>query len=441
MTASRRARAAAAVPRGTGTVGAWLLFSGVAAYAFLAIANRALGADEASGLSALWALAFLVGPGACLPIEQEVSRAVAARRAGGIGSGPVVRTASVAAATLAGILAVAALAAGPALVSELFTDQVLLLAGFVALLVGYAGEYLARGVLAGNERFGPYGRLLGGEAVARVVGAAVLALVGVAAAGPYGLVVGIAPFVGIAVALGRPADRHGLAPAGPPAPWHELSRALGWLLAASLLAQVLVNAGPVLVQLLGGDQDEAATSRFLASLVIARVPIFLFQAVQAVYLPRLSGYAGQGAAAQLTADLRRLGGAVGALCVVATLGAALLGPTVVRIAFGAEFALGSTDLAMLAAASSIYLLALTFAQALIALQHQARVALGWAVGVVALVSGTFLSTDLVERVELGYLLGSIAATVAMGALLLPALRAARGGAAGGWITGSDGGAH
>jgi O-antigen/teichoic acid export membrane protein len=256
------------------------------------------------------------------------------------------------------------------------------------------------------------------------VGAGALALVGVATAGPYGLVIGVAPFVGVLIALTRRADHEGLRPPGPPAPWRELSRALGWLLAASLFAQVLVNAGPLLVQLLAPAGDDAATSRFLASLVIARVPIFLFQAVQAVYLPRLSGYAGAGAGAQLTRDLRTLGLAVGALCVVGTVGAGLIGPTVVRIAFGDEFALGARDLAMLAAASSIYLLALTVAQALIALQQQARVALGWLAGVVALAGGTFLSSDLILRVEIGYLAGAVVATVVMAALVVGPLRAA-----------------
>jgi O-antigen/teichoic acid export membrane protein len=438
MTASRRARAAAAVPRGTGTVGSWLLFSGVAALLFISIANRALGADEAAGLAALWTLSFLVGPGACLPVEQEVSRAIASRRARGIGGGPIVRRAAVATAGLAAVLVAAALAASPALLDELFTDQVLLLAGFVLLLIGYAAEYLVRGVLAGNERFGPYGWLLGGEAGARVLGAGVLAVIGVATAGPYGLVVGLAPFVGVGIALVRPA---GLAPPGPPAPWRELSRALGWLLAASILAQILVNVGPLIVKVMAPAEDDAATSRFLSSLLIARVPIFLFQAVQAVYLPRLSGHAGGGSGEQLVADLRKLAAAVGVLVVVATAGAAALGPPVARIAFGDDFALGAGDFAMLAAASSIYLLGLTFAQALIALQHQARVAFGWLAGVVALAGGTFLSSDLILRVELGYLVGAVVAALAMALLLVPPLRSARTATAAARITGSPGGAH
>ena len=409
------------LPRGTGTVGAWLLVTGLASYGYLTITGRALGADGSQGLSALWALSFLLGPGACLPVEQEASRAIASRRARGLGGGPVVRRATIATVVLAAVLVVGTLAVGRVLLADLFDDDVLLLVGLLLLLVGYAFEYLVRGVLAGNDRFGPYGWLLGAEAGSRLLAAAVLALLGVTTAGPYGLVLGLAPFVGVAFGLLRPT---GLAPPGPPAPWRELTRALGWLLAASLLAQALINLGPVLVKVLAPAKDEQITSAFLASLVVSRVPVFMFQAVQAAFLPKLAGHAGSGEATRLAADTRRLTVAVGILCVVATIGAAVLGPPVVGIAFGEDFALGSRDFALLAAGSSIYLLALTLAQALIALEFQARVALGWLVGVVAFVLGIALVGGIPFRIEVGFLAGTVAATVAMGALLLVPLRRA-----------------
>lgn len=424
MSRMRRAvsRAAGVLPDGSGVVGIWVVVTGLTTYGFLAVAGRALGPDRYGGLSALWALGFLVGPGACLPLEQEVARALASRRARGLGGGPVVRRAAIGAAVLAAVLAGLALAAGPELVARLFDDDALLLVGLVLLLVGYALEYLVRGVLAGNERFGAYGRLLGGEGGSRLVVAAVLAVVGVGTAGPYGIVLGLAPFAGVAIALVR---RTGLVPPGPPAPWRELSRALGWLLGASLLAQTLVNAGPILVQVLAptGDEDEAG--RFLATLVVARIPVFLFQAVQAVLLPRLAGHEGTGAADRLGIETRRMVLAVAGLCVVATLGAFTFGPAIVRIAWGADFALGQWDFALLAAASSVYLLALTLSQALIALREQARVTAGWLVGVVGLAIGVAVTVGLPRRVELGYLAGAVLAALAMGVLLVGPLRRAR----------------
>jgi O-antigen/teichoic acid export membrane protein len=232
-------------------------------------------------------------------------------------------------------------------------------------------------------------------------------------------VLGLAPYFGVLVSLRR---RDGLVTPGPPAPWRELTRAFGWLLAGSLFAQALINTGPILVQILANAKDDDATGQFLASLVIARIPVFLFQGVQAALLPRLAGHAGAGQVRDLGRETRRLSAAIGVLCVVATAGAWLLGPTIVKIAFGADFALGRRDLALLAAASCIYLLALTLSQALIALRHQPRVAVGWGVGILVLAVVTVLGQDLLLRVELGFLAGSVAATAAMVLLVAGPLR-------------------
>jgi O-antigen/teichoic acid export membrane protein len=413
------ARATSLLPRGSGTVGVWVVVTGVASYGFLAVTGRALGADRFGALSVLWTLGFLLGNGACLPIEQEVSRALATRAARGVGGAPLVRRATIGTFVFAGALVVLALVAGPWLVDELFDGEVALLVGLILLLVGYTLEYLVRGVLAGNSRFGPYGLQLGTEGLSRLVFAAVFAVAGVATAGPYGIVLGLAPFAGVVVALRK---RDGLVTPGPPAPWSELTKAFGWLLAGSLFAQVVVNAGPVLVQLLGTKADDDVTGQFLASLVIARIPVFLFQGVQAALLPRLSGHAGAGQVGNLASETRRLVLAIVGLTVVATAGAWLLGPTVVKVAFGADFALDQRDLALLAAASCIYLLGLTLSQALIALRQQARVAIGWGVGVAGLAVVTIVGSDLLLRVELGFLAGAVVASLALALLLAGPMR-------------------
>jgi O-antigen/teichoic acid export membrane protein len=413
------ARATSILPRGSGTVGVWVVVTGVASYGFLAVTGRALGADRFGALSVLWTLGFLLGNGACLPIEQEVSRALATRAARGVGGAPLVRRATIGTFVFAGALVVLALVAGPGLDDELFDGEVALLVGLILLLVGYTLEYLVRGVLAGNSRFGPYGLQLGTEGLSRLLFAAVFAVAGVATAGPYGIVLGLAPFAGVVVALRK---RDGLVTPGPPAPWSELTKAFGWLLAGSLFAQVVVNAGPVLVQLLGTKADDDVTGQFLASLVIARIPVFLFQGVQAALLPRLSGHAGAGQVGNLASETRRLVLAIVGLTVVATAGAWLLGPTVVKVAFGADFALDQRDLALLAAASCIYLLGLTLSQALIALRQQARVAIGWGVGVAGLAVVTIVGSDLLLRVELGFLAGAVVASLALALLLAGPMR-------------------
>ena len=63
------------------------MVAGVSAYGFLFVADKALSKAEYSPLGALWSLGFLAGPGLFLPFEQEISRALAERRARGIEAG------------------------------------------------------------------------------------------------------------------------------------------------------------------------------------------------------------------------------------------------------------------------------------------------------------------------------------------------------------------
>src|SRR5438105_14888687 len=95
-----------ALPRGTLEVGVGLVLAGVTTYAYLTIAKAALGSDAYGPLGVLWALVFTAGPGFFLPIEQEVSRALAARRSRGEGSGPLLRRAAALGAGLLAILIV-----------------------------------------------------------------------------------------------------------------------------------------------------------------------------------------------------------------------------------------------------------------------------------------------------------------------------------------------
>ncbi len=412
------------LPRGTLTVGVWVGVSGVLAYLYLAITGRALGAQTAAGLSTLWVVGFLLGNAVGTPVEQEVSRAIASRRARGLGVGPVVRRAGIASGACSCVVAAGILLAGPVLARELFAGDWVLVAALAVMFIGTMLEFLVRGVLAGEARFNAYGRLLGVEAATRVVGVAGFALAGVQTAGPYAIVLAFAPFVGIAAALVG-ADRAITQQAGPEAPWGELSRALGWLLGASMFSQALVNLGPVFVRVLSPSQS-AVTSAFVASLIVARVPVFLFQAAQAVLVPRLSHHAGGGRGSALAAETAALVRALLVLVVVGTIGAALLGPTVVRIGWGPDFAMQPRDFALLGAASCCYLIAATLSSALIALELPNRGMVGWLMGVLTLTLCVALGADIVTRVEIGFLAGTAVASVAMGALLWRPLRVVAG---------------
>jgi hypothetical protein len=234
-----RTRESNPLPEGTAAVGLGLLVVGVSAWGFLAISARGLGKTEQAPLSLLWSLLFLAGPGFFLPLEQEVSRALAARRARGLGSGPLIRRAAFLGAGLAAMLVVVALVASPAIVDELFDGHTLVFVAFLIGLLGYYAEHLSRGTFSGLGRFRAYSILITVEGTSRLAAAAAFAAVGIATAGPYGLALGLAPWLGVAVAL---RGQKGLVEPGPHASYSELSSALGALLVGSVFAQASASS-------------------------------------------------------------------------------------------------------------------------------------------------------------------------------------------------------
>lgn len=401
------------LPEGTLVVGGGLIVNGLATFAFLSIAGRVLGPEDFAPLGVLWALVFFAGPGLFLPLEQEVSRALANRWARNLGVGTLVRQAAVIGGVTCGVVGAIALVVWPFVLDDLLRGDVALFVAFVVGTAGYAAVHLTRGVLAGEGRFRGYARLFVGEGVPRVVLAAILAVVGVELAGAYGALVALAPFLGVLLGL---RGEHDLVTEGPEAEWGELLAAMGSLLVASLSAAFLLNAGTLAVEYLATPSQEEEAGIFLAALVVARVPLFLFQAVQATLLPKLSALAGAGRFHEFRSRLGRLLAVVGAIAVVGTVGAAIIGPTVVHLMFGEEYSVGGPDLAMLALAMGLFMVAVSLGQALIALSGQAWVAVGWATGAVLFVVATALGNDLFFRVEVGLLVGSGSAALVLGAI-------------------------
>jgi O-antigen/teichoic acid export membrane protein len=413
-------------PEGSATIGLWLIVAGVTAYLFLALSGRALGSNRYSALAVLWVIAFTAAPGFFQPLEQEIARAIAARRARRVGTLPVIERAAVTGGVLAlGLVVVILIAAlvSP-LVDSLFKGQSLLVWALAIMLLGYLAEHMTRGVLAGYDRFGPYGLLVGSEGILRLVACIVFVVVGVESAGPYGLLIALAPFAAVAISL---RGQKGLVEPGPPASWKEISANIGLLVAGSALALALLNAAAVVVQLLASSSESEKTSWIFAGMLLSRVPLYFFQAIQATLVPELSEQRGAGEREAFRAGLRKLTVAVIVIGAASAIGSALLGPWAVRTFFGSDFQLDARDMALLGFGSALYMLALTFGQALIALEHHGRYALAWVIGVIAfLVTVVISGGDVLVRAELAYAVGSTVTLVAMAALLWRPLRETTG---------------
>jgi O-antigen/teichoic acid export membrane protein len=411
------------LPEGTVAVGGGLVVNGLAAYTFITLASRDLGAEAYTPVGLLWALSFLLGPGFFQPLEQETARAIAGRSANGLRS--VVRPAAILGGSLALALSVVAMVVAPWIVDSLFAGHGILFVALLLVLVGLGTGHLVRGVLAGLGQFGGYARYFIGDGIGRLLLVGIGSLVLTDDVAVYGLAVGGAPFLGVAAALtGRRSTAPGSeksAPESEPAtvaPGRRaelgaLAPAMGFLLVASVSTAIVLNVSPLAVELLAGPTQRDEAGRFLNALLVARVPLFFFQAVQASLLPKLSSLAADGHMEEFRHVLARLLALVGALGAAAVVACAVAGHLVVEMAFGAEFAVGRRDMILLSASSAVLMIVLSLAQALIAQRCQGRMALAWLVGLTAFPIVLAFGGDLFLRVELALLATVVTAMVAM----------------------------
>jgi O-antigen/teichoic acid export membrane protein len=140
-------------------------------------------------------------------------------------------------------------------------------------------------------------------------------------------------------------------------------------------------------------------------------------------LPTLAAALGRGERETFVRGLRRLALDLGALGAAGVLGAFAIGPEVMRLLFGPGYSLSRASLAMLAAASAIYMLAAVFAQSLVALRRYGHAAVSWAAGVIAFFALLSVHASLIQRVSVSFLLGAAVAMSSSAMLLVRDWRA------------------
>ena len=408
-----RERVQSLLPLGTSWILAGLVVNGLTTYGYLVVARHALGDVGYGGLAVLWALVNIGGFGLFQPLEQEVARATADRASRGVGSAPVLRQAGVLGAAQFVLVAAGLLAAWPLGLDGLLDDRPELLIALVLALAAFAGTQLVRGVLGGRHLFDRYAWYFAVEGGSRLALAGVLAAAGVAAVGAYGLAIA---FALVAAAVAAAGTRRPFVNPGPPASYRELTPALGFLLVASLGEAFILNVGPVAVDIVGGDElGPEAPGVFLNGMLIARIPLFFFQAVKASLLPSLATLAGQGDLVGFRNMQLKIVAAVGAAAVATTAVASAVGPLIVRIVFGDE--LGRSDMALLAASGGGLMLMLSLVLGLVALGHTRVAVVGWVAGIAAFAAVVGLDLEPFLRVELALVAAVAAGSAVAGALL------------------------
>jgi O-antigen/teichoic acid export membrane protein len=234
-----------------------------------------------------------------------------------------------------------------------------------------------------------------------------LLITGVTQLPAYSLIIVVTPVIGVMIIVFTGQLR---TDPGPPAEWSEITENLVWLLGGSIFAAALVNAGPITVDLLGDKSDAVRVTQFGNAVLLTRVPLFLFQAVQAALLPRLTRLAARGDLDEFKIGFRRLVALVIGVGAIGTVGAFLFGPFFLDLVYGGG--IDRRTLTLLALASGIYMMALAIAQAVIALRGHRHVALGWLLAFISYtVSAWTVSQDLFLRVEVALVVSSAVALI------------------------------
>lgn len=380
-------------------VGAATAVSALCGYAVLYLAARDLEPAGFSIFSVFWG-AFGLVTGAANGLLQEATREVRSARHRDLSGGPTTHPMRI--AGLVGIVAALVIAASSPLWSgHVFAESRAL--SVVLLSVGLAGFCLHAtllGMLAGVNRWTEYGALMVTDAGTRVAVAAATFVLGWGLAGfLWATVAGAVAWLIMLIAAPAARMAAGLLTAGSPA---TFLRGAGHSIAAAGASAILVMGFPVLLKATSGDLGAAGGVVILA-VTLTRAPLL-------VPLTAMQGNLIAHFVDQRDKRLRALlapAAAVAGLGAVGVAAAGLLGPWLLRVAFGEEYLAGGALLAWLtAAAVAIAMLTLTGAATVAAALHRAY-ALGWIIATVAAVALLLLPLGLEERTVIALLCGPL----------------------------------
>ncbi|WP_270886441.1 hypothetical protein [Pedococcus sp. 5OH_020] len=384
---------------GSVRVAVGLAFYGAATYLYLGFAASTLGVVRYADFALFWGLVYGLGLGACLPLEQELSRRVSEAREAGRGSAPIMSTAYRLGGLVVVVLAVVMLVALPLVTHGDLRHAVGLWSAVVTALAGLVAMYISRGRLSGQRRFAAYSAQLGVEGAVRVLACLSLAALAVAQVWVWMLIVPLALLFAVAVT----SRARELTPRPEPAlPLRELGRSIAAVMVCTVVSQSLVNFGPVVVRLLSGPSQQALAGRFLAAALLARLPIFAFAAVQAVLVPHLVGAVVRGDRRAFVRSLTSV--------LLPTIGLGLLGVLVCATAgplllglLGRDYQVSQRDLVLLALSVALFLGTLVLQPAAISLAMHWQAAAAWAASAVVFALLCLLPLDPLLAVEVALL--------------------------------------
>lgn len=395
-------------------VGAATALSALCGYAVIYLAARDLAPDGFSMFAVFWG-AFGLVTGAANGLLQETTRTIRSITPGASAPGRVTRPLRV--AMVVGLVSAVAIAGtAPLWSASVFTQQRALSVALLSMgLAGFCLHATLLGMLAGANRWTQYGALMVTDAVIRVAVAAAAFTIGWGLGGYLWATVAGAVAWLLTLITSPPARSAArlLAPESTTA----FLRGTAHAVTAAGASAILVMGFPVLLKATYGDLG-AQGGVIILAVTLTRAPLLVpLTAMQGNLIAHFVDERARRLGALLRPALLIAG--VGALGVVA---AGLIGPWLLRTAFGADYQASGALLAWLTgAAVAMAMLTLTGAATVAAARHGAY-ALGWVGATVAATSLLLLPQDLDTRTVIALLCGPLVGI----AVHLAALLRARG---------------
>ena len=277
-----------------------------------------------------------------------------------------------------------------------------------------------RGVFAGAGWFNGYALLLVSDGAVRVAVVVPLLFVASRDLAAAAMVAAAVGSVALPVLVGRRVLRP-LVNRGEGSPFHVgAAVAFAWPAAVIAIAdQVLVNGGPLLVMLGGGENVGKVAGLVFAATMLVRIPVFVFQGLATSMLPNLTRMHATAERARFRRAVLRAAGGLAGVALVIAVTAAAIGPEALQAVYGSDYTAGRLELALLGVGVGFYLATSTFSQALLALDSGRIAALGWIVSAaVFLVAYALISGEALFRVSTAFALGTAVAVPLLGYALI-----------------------